>query len=153
LRLSGPDAEEAVIGIDLSEYNTALTELLEQGYRRAQQAGAIAIYFEYDIDNNWDSWLFLHDQYQPEREQDDEWTCDWVDELRGPSLPAFTQVYNRYGGFHVERDSEIETTLYLCARNVAAFGSGVVALLPPSFAICMGYHDQGIVTRIKEIGA
>lgn len=143
-------AEREVTAVDLSHYTAALTDLLRHGYERAQQLSAKAIYFEYDIDNDWKGWLFLYDDYYPEAVGHDDWACKWIEDIRGPKLPVFTHLYNSYGGFDVYNDTEISTTLYLIARTVVCFGRSVSALPQNGFAVCIGYHDQGKLTRIRK---
>jgi hypothetical protein len=148
--LSGPNIARLIMSINMTRYSNSLSKLLRKGIQEALKQAAEAIYFEYDIDNNWSSNLFIHAVYKPEYRMDDDWACDWIDSLKGPSFPLFTQIYRMYGGFHVENDNEVGTTFYLLARTIAAFGKAAEKISSSDLAICIGYHDQTIVTRIRE---
>jgi hypothetical protein len=149
-RMSGPEPARAVGEPSLDGYEKALKEALMSALRRLVEIGGTALYFEYDIDNDWQSWFFLYDQYVPESVGDDEWAVSWKLDIEGPAFPVFTELYETYGGFNVENDPEIGITLYLVARTTAAFGRVCDGLSLPNIAVCVGYHDQGDLTRIRE---
>lgn len=149
-RMSGPEAQGAVHDVVLDDYEEALKESLGRAFERLPELQGIAVYFEYDIDNDWQSYLFLYDHYRPESEGDDEWAVSWKEDIEGPDLPVFTELYDTSGGFNVEDDAQIGVTLYLIARTTASFGRALKGLSSPEVAICIGYHDQGDLTRIRE---
>lgn len=149
-RMSGPEQARAVGEPSLDRYEEALKEIFSSAIRRVVEIGGTALYFEYDIDNDWQSWFFLYDKYVPESVGDDEWAVSWRVDIEGPAFPVFTELYEAYGGFDVENDAEIGVTLYLVARTTAAFGRVCDGLSLPNIAACVGYHDQEDLTRIRE---
>jgi hypothetical protein len=150
MQMSGSEAHGAIHDIVLEDYEQALKETLDRAFVRLAETQGIAVYFEYDIDNDWQSYFFLYDHYLPESEGDDEWAVSWKQDIEGPDLPVFTELCETFGGFDVEDDAQIGVTLYLIARTTASFGRALEGLTVPDVAICMGYHDQGDLTRIRE---
>jgi hypothetical protein len=150
-RLAGNNISILIKSLNLTEYEASLRSLLQEGYKKASQTKTKAIYFEYDMDNLWKGNLFIHQTYNDESAQDDDWACEWIEIIDGPINHNFANIYNRYGGFEVESIQKIGTTFYLISRTVAAFGRAVNTLPLTSFPVCVGHHDQHIVTRIKEV--
>jgi len=149
-RMSGSEAQRAVLGVALSDYEESLKEVLARAFERLAAVGGTAVYFEYDIDNDWQSYCFLYDHYRPESEGDDDWAVPWKEDIEGPDLPVFTEMYQTFGGFDVRDDTQVGVTLYLIARTTACFGRALESLTVPNVAVCLGYHDQGDLTRMRE---
>ncbi|MBJ7968333.1 hypothetical protein JDS84_33600, partial [Bacillus cereus] len=76
----------------------------------ANQNSAEAIYFEYDMDNDWNSTFFICDEYTKLSEEDDDWASDWISEVEGPDLKEFAQIYNENRFDNNEK--ALGTTLY-----------------------------------------
>lgn len=149
-QMSGSEAQGAVHEVELGDYQESLKESLTRAFKRLEEIQGIAVYFEYDLDNDWQSWFFLYEHYSPESEGDDEWAVSWKEDIEGPDLPAFTEIYETFGGFNVGDDAQVGVTLYLIARTTACFGRALDSLTVPCAAVCIGYHDQGDLTRMRE---
>lgn len=115
---------------------------------RAEAIQALALYFEYDLDNNWSSNFYVCDLYNSE-EDDDDWAADWYDDevIEGPSFAATQAVYQ--SGFD-DTPKALGTTLYMVARTVAAFGRCFDKHATPGPAICIAFHDQTPIMRLSE---
>lgn len=116
-------------------------------YKESMRIGlkeAKAIYFEYDLDNEWDSQFYICDDYMFLEEDDEDWASDWTDEIEGPSLGELADIYGE-NGFDSDKRA-VGITLYLIARTVCSFisaCSGVQSNIP----ICIGFHDQDPIIR------
>ncbi|MDQ0418685.1 hypothetical protein J2Z48_002888 [Croceifilum oryzae] len=142
---SKEDAER-IKAMNLETYKGELETSLLQAMKLSKKKQARAIYYEYDLDNNWDSHFFLCSDYRPLAEQDDDWACDWEDVVKGPYLPEFARIYSE-NGFDSSRKA-IGITLYLIARTVCAFAS-VCYGTDRSVPLCIGFHDQDPIVRIN----
>lgn len=133
--------------VDLSNYQKALCAQLSLIIKKARNLDAKAVYFEYDLDNDWQSHFFVCQEYNPPAIGDDEWACDWVDELKGEDLRSFGDLY--LPGFD-STESQKGANLYLIARTISTFGRCCEKFQDNNFAICMAFHDQDPVMRIYE---
>lgn len=148
-KLCGTDIAKAIQLVSLKDYQEALQDLLAHGLTVAYSEGAKAIYFEYDLDNDWDSTLFICEDYQPLEEDDDEWACEWVDEINGPSLATFGNLYESHG--FDDTNEAIGSTLYLIVRTVLEYMRAYNEVNAfPKVNVCIGFHDQDPVMRINE---
>ena len=145
--LAGKQYASKIAEADLSSYQASLCAGLSLAIEKARDLDAKAIYFEYDLDNKWQSNFFLCQDYNSQISGDDEWACDWLDEVNGPDLPLF-------GGLYVEGFDSTEhakgANVYLVARTVAAFGRCCEEYQDEKFAICLAFHDQDPIMRIYE---
>ena len=146
--MAGAEAASRIAALDFSSYLRRLRTVFVAVAERLGPCEARAIYFEYDLGNDWESNFFLCRQYTPERERNDEWACEWVDECPGPK---FEEACTEY------MESEVDWTgespgipLYLIARTVAAYGRCVDACPVAVDAICIAFHGQDPVIRITE---
>jgi len=137
--------------IDMTEYKKSLYEAMREAIELAESQSAQAIYFEYDVDNNWTGHFCICPEYFPETEEDDDWASEWEEEVPGPTLGEFAKIYHDYGGLGDDA-SKNGITLYLIARTVCTFCRCVDDLPPTRLAICIAFHDQDPIWRIKEIG-
>jgi hypothetical protein len=134
--------------IDLSEYKTQLLEVFTQAVAVAKQKEMSAIYFEYNLDNDWQSIFCLCPYYVPKRLSEgdpaiDDWAC-WYDEDRtGPDLPIFGKIFS-------EHRSDAAAA-YLVARTIAAFDATYKQLKIDQVAICIAFHDQDPIIRIQDL--
>lgn len=145
--LAGLGKAQAIAEVNLSRYQELIGIGLDKAVIKARQNGAKAIYFEYDLDNGWSSNFFICPTYNPASEGDEDWACDWSGEVRGPSNDALAQLY--IPGFDKPQEAK-GSTLYLVARTIAAFGRCATKYDAENFAICIGFHDQTPVMRIKD---
>ena len=148
VKLAGLDQANAIRAVDLSEYQQALCGDLSTAVSRASPLRAKAVYFEYDLDNGWDSAFFLCQEYGPEGTGNDDWACDWIEEITGPSLAEFGDLYSE-NGFD-STDAAIGATLYMIARTVASLGRCSEEVDLNGIMLCIGFHDQDPITRIRE---
>ncbi|MBM7662805.1 hypothetical protein JOC85_003616 [Bacillus mesophilus] len=147
--LAGADRANTIKQLDLNEYVNDLKLGLKQSLKIAQEQTARAIYFEYDLDNNWDSAFFICDEYNRLEDEDDDWASDWSEDFEGPSLEQFANIYE-LDGFDGDNVA-IGSTIYLVARTVSAFKTAYKSLSDESsIAVCIAFHDQDPIIRIKE---
>ena len=149
LKWSKKNVVKKISDTNLTSYKKTITEKLAEAVDLAESISAKAIYFEYDMDNNWRGYFLITPGYFNENEGDEDWACEWEEELDGPELPQFAKIYKKYGGYGKD-DAGNGTTLYLIARTVCAFGQCVENIPPTSLAICIGFHDQDPIWRILD---
>lgn len=148
-KLAGPDRANTIKQISLNQYVNDLKLGLEQSIKIAQKQTARAIYFEYDLDNNWDSAFFICKEYSSLEDEDDDWASDWNEDLEGPSLEEFADIYE-LDGFD-SNEAAIGSTIYLVARTVISYAKAYQELSDESsIAVCIAFHDQDPIIRIKE---
>ncbi|MCM3174913.1 hypothetical protein [Paenibacillus sp. MER 99-2] len=148
-RLAGVDRALAIKQVNLNEYVNDLKSGLHQSITLAQQQLAKAIYFEYDLDNNWDSAFYICEQYSTLEDHDDDWASDWLEDLEGPSLEAFANIYalERFDG----NATALGSTIYLIARTVVSYAKAYQSLPgASSLAVCIAFHDQDPILRMKK---
>ncbi|MFM9904832.1 MAG: hypothetical protein ACKVQJ_09705 [Pyrinomonadaceae bacterium] len=149
--LAGKERIDAIAMADLSDYHRVLCKGLAFALNKATEVGARAVYFEYDLDNNWQSHFFICEDYiskaNVQGPGDDDWACEWIDEIAGEGCSLFGQFY----------ESEFDANpmaagvnLYLIARTVAAFGRCCDSYSDEKVAICIACHDQDPIMRIHE---
>lgn len=148
--LAGSNMADAISSVDISAYETTLRKKVASAYKKIEQTSAKAIYFEYDLDNSWKSNFFICQAYNHLAAANDDWACDWVEEVEGPELQAFAELYNSTHGFDTT-DLDKGTTLYLVARTIAAFGRCAEQFLKKPYALCIAFHDQNPIMRVKEL--
>ncbi|RFB14709.1 hypothetical protein DZB84_14785 [Bacillus sp. HNG] len=148
-KLAGIGFTDEIRKVDLQSYENKLTDLLQESIQLAHKQKAKAIYFEYDLDNNWDSAFFICGDYSPLEDEDDDWASDWYGNVEGPALEKFSEIHN-INGFD-KNEIAIGTTVYLIARTVLSFARAYNNVpTEDSLAICIAFHDQDLIIRIKE---
>jgi hypothetical protein len=85
---------QKILEINLSDYQNKLSKGLVSAVRKAKRTEAKAIYFEYDLDNDWASNFFICPDYKTPDAEDDDWASDWIDEVKGPDCVAFGTLYD-----------------------------------------------------------
>jgi hypothetical protein len=147
--LAGEAQTERIAGVSLADYEIALEHGLWQAVARAGALDSRAIYFEYDLDNDWQGAFFCCANYQPGSAEDDDWACDFTDCLAGPDMPLLSEIYreNHFDSTPIALGS----TLFLVARTVAAFGRASRGFGTPSLALCLAFHDQDPIMRINDV--
>ncbi|EJR57562.1 hypothetical protein IIM_00169 [Bacillus cereus VD107] len=144
-KLVGKEQAKRIQNINLDLFQSKLKDAFSTSLHIANQNSAEAIYFEYDMDNDWNSTFFICDEYTKLSEEDDDWASDWISEVEGPNLKEFAQIYTE-NGFD-NNDKALSTTLYLIARTVVTFKKIITTIHIP---ICIGFHDQDPIMRIQE---
>jgi hypothetical protein len=146
-KLAGEEQAKRIQNIDLNVFQSKLNDALYAALHTADEHSAAAIYFEYDMDNDWQSVFFICDDYTTLSEEDDDWASDWISEVEGPNLKEFAGIYAE-NGFD-DTNKALGTTLYLIVRTVAVFGM-VVESVKNNIPVCIGFHDQDPIMRIQE---
>ena len=146
--LAGTEQADRIAALDFPAYEARLRVAYAEAVDRFAASGATSLYFEYDLDDDWRSGFFFCEDYRPESERDDEWACEFTDDMPGPSFEAASSVYREHRFDRTDRAKG--STLYLIARTVAAFGRCFSAHPCEARAVCMGFHDQDPVQRIYE---
>lgn len=148
-KLAGSDRANSIKQLDLSEYVNDLKLCLKLSIKIAQKQTARAIYFEYDLDNNWDSAFFICKEYSALEDNDDDWASNWNEDLQGPRLKEFADIYE-IDGFDIN-ETAVGSTIYLIARTVISYAKAYQVLSDESsLAVCIAFHDQDPIIRIKE---
>jgi uncharacterized protein YndB with AHSA1/START domain len=150
-KLAGAGRANKIKQMDVSHYVNELKTGLIQAISYANtQPEAKAIYFEYDLDNHWESTFFVCNEYNPQEEEDEDWACDWEIEFKGPNFLPFSELYEM-DGFD-EDDAAMGSTMYLVARTVLAFARAYDELSEKSTVpVCIAFHDQDPIYRIQEL--
>ena len=155
VRLSGSAAAKEIESVSLGRYEDQLRSGLKRAVKKAAKLEVPAVYFEYDLDNDWEGHFFLCAEYvrQAELESADEgedWASDWIEEVPGPLQRKLAAIYASQGGF-AEAPEQVGRTAFLIARTIATFGRAVEGLDTKGIAVCMAYHDQADILRIREL--
>lgn len=132
--------------MDLSEYKNQLLEVFAQTIALAKQKERIAIYFEYNLDNDWQSIFCLCPYYVPKllsKENSDDWACWYDEDITGPDLPIFGTIFSQH---HSDA-----AAAYLVARTISAFAATYQQLKIDQIAICIAFHDQDPIIRIQDL--
>lgn len=144
--VAGEDVGHTIKNLSLDEYEKQLKEGLQHSLTRIQSGEGCAIYFEYDMDNNWQSSFYLCTEYVP---NEDEWACEWEDVLEGPSLSNFGEIIMHYG--FDKNETSVAVTMYLIARTVCAFSDVVNSVKEAKrVPIAISYHDQDGIYHINH---
>ncbi|MDT0145988.1 hypothetical protein Q9R38_05685 [Priestia aryabhattai] len=145
-QVEGNEAER-IHNINLDTFQMKVKSSLQEAVCIVNEQSAKAIYFEYDMDNDWESTFFIYDGYSSLIEEDDDWASDWIDEMEGPNNKEFAQIYQENGFDATEKARAI--TLFLIVRTLVAFGT-VAKSMKLNVPLCIGFHDQDPIMRIKE---
>lgn len=145
-QVEGNEAER-IHNINLDTFQMQVKSSLQEAVCIVNEQSAKAIYFEYDMDNDWESTFFIYDGYSSLIEEDDDWASDWIDEIEGPNNKEFAQIYQENGFDATEKARAI--TLFLIVRTLVAFGT-VAKSMKLNVPLCIGFHDQDPIMRIKE---
>lgn len=149
INLAGVEQTRRIGSISLGEYEASLRAGLVESIKCAESAKAPAVYFEYDLDNDWQSHFFVCQSYNREADGDDDWACDWSTVIGGPECRSLSLIYHENGWDGT--DTAKGSSLYLIARTVAAFLRAFESMgRAPDVCVCLGYHDQDRVFRIQE---
>lgn len=141
------EVAKRIAGTDLNYYNERQFDAYCKALKKARSADAIAIYYEYDIDNDWRSSFFVCKEYAPLEIGDDDWACRWIAQVRGSGISEFTEVYNATDKF-CNTPVATAITLFLIARTTAALKKTVARKPPGTIKICIGFHDQDPIHRL-----
>ena len=145
---SGRSLARKIGEVNLEAYQASLALGLGEAERSAEEHGAKAIYFEYDVNGGWNGRFFVCAAYAPPSAGDDSWAEEYLEEIEGPGIPEFGGFLQEYG---FERTDQAKgCTLYMIARTVAALGRCVDPGSPGKAALCIGYRGQTPLLRLRE---
>lgn len=144
--LAGEDRSNAIASLSFLDYERNLSFCLNNALQEGRRIRAGAIYFEFDLENDWQGFFFLCRRYKPEAMGDDDWASDYAEVVQGPDFPEQSSIY-KPGGFDKTNQAK-GVTLYLIARTIASFGRAAEALGPWEIPVCAAFHDQDPIFRI-----
>lgn len=144
---ANPSAAKQIASADLGYYSDRKFGAYCKALKKAQSAHAPAIYFEYDLDNEWQSSFFICNEYAEPEAGDDDWACDFDTSVRASSIPEFAEIYDSTDKFCCSPEATA-ITLFLIARTTAALRAVVSRKLPGTVRICIGFHDQNPIHRL-----
>ena len=137
----GPAASDRIASIDLGEYEHQLHAALERAHASLSEE-IRAVYFEYDMSNDWQGHVFLCSEYLPPEDDAEDWACEFDLVLPGPDLPSFAEADRALAsGF----DS---ATVFLVARTSSAFGRAASLSDAWPVPVCVAFHDQEPIFRV-----
>src|SRR5438067_13921615 len=102
VRLSGSAAAKEIESVSLGRYEDQLRSGLKRAVKKAAKLEVPAVYFEYDLDNGWQSHFFLCEEYVPQAEveeadQGEEWAGHWDEAVPGPAQEKLAAIYSGQG--------------------------------------------------------
>jgi hypothetical protein len=147
--LCGKDIAKKIARVSVKKYEKSLLEGLAKATDLAEDISARAIYFKYDIDDNWHGIFYICPDYNPAEIENDDWIYDWEREIKGPDMSKFAKLYQECRKMDCEKTKN-GATLYLIARTISAFGKCVDQSVPRKLAICIGFHDQEQIWRMQD---
>jgi len=142
--LASAEYAERIKAIDLESYKESIRVGLDAAVEMATNEESKAIYFEYDLDNEWDSQFYICEEYIPLEEEDDDWASEWTYNIEGPGSVELADMYNG-NGFDTS-EKAVGITLYLIAKTLCNFIS-VRSEVQSNIPICIGFHDQDPIMR------
>lgn len=145
--IAGDNVAERIRNVNLDILQTKLKSSLQKALYIENKQSIEAIYFEYDMDNEWESTFFICDEYSSLSEENDDWASEWIAEIEGPINREFAQIYQENGFDATEKAKAV--TLFLVIRTVTALGT-VAQDVTVNVPLCIGFHDQDPIMRIKE---
>src|SRR5215510_13405863 len=75
--LAGKHQAARIAALDFASYQSLLGPFVVDAVMGAEARKAKAVYFEYDLDNDWQSRFYLCGEYNPESVNDEHWASDW----------------------------------------------------------------------------
>jgi len=143
-------AEEALADsikqLSLDAYQEQLTQGLEKSVEQVVAGVGSAIYFEYDMDDNWQGSFYLCTEYVP---GEDDWACEWEEVVEGSSLKEFGALIMQHG--FDKNDTSIGVTMYLVARTVCTFVKAVDSVKEAkSIPLAIAFHDQDSIYHLHR---
>ncbi len=142
--LAGVRSATRIAGISTKAYEGALRRAAKKASVQAEKFGSQGVYFEFDLDNGWESSFFLCADYDPD---DEEWTLEDEHVCKGPRFAQFAQLYDsRFDDTKCARG----VNAYLVARTVAIFGRITAEVSWGHAALCMAFHDQSPIICVRQ---
>ncbi len=150
VKLAGKDIIADIDDVNLDGYEEDLEAVLSETVEKCEDEGYTALYFEYDMDEDWESSFSCYSRYTAEGEdEEEEWMENLEDKSEGPTLPDFGEIYKKYCAGDDARSAGV--MLYLIVKTVCALGRRLENIQTSSLAVCIGYSNQLPIWRIREI--
>src|SRR5579884_2218176 len=146
---SGETVARRIALVDLRGYVEQLEVAAERSARLAGVGEVQAVCFRYDPRDRWRGLFVACRSYAPRSAGDDRWLRDWTQVVRGPTLPAFAELYLPD---YRSAPQAAGRMVYLVARTVESLARAT-RRWPQELPLCAGFPDQVLVTRIREPGA
>jgi hypothetical protein len=141
-----PDRIEAISSVDLRGYERDLASMLKEAEGRSTEfQGVQALYWEFDLDNNWDCSISFCSSYTP---NDPDWAGDQLGWIRGPGLPEFARLYAEHG--FSDTPAAEGSTLLLVARTLATFGRAYDLIGRSQFPVGAAFHDSSVMVMMPR---
>lgn len=145
------DQAKRIASVQLSDYSDRLFDAYCKALKASHRGNAAAIYFEYDLDNNWNANFFVCPDYAPLSVGDDDWACGYTSIIRTSGIYEFGKIYNKLERF-CTTSASTAATLYMIARTTNALSEVVDRKPQDKFAVCLGFHDQNPIHRLRNGG-
>jgi hypothetical protein len=140
---------QGAAGVDLARYTSGVQRAISHARARADVLVPSALYFEYDLDNRWESNIFFCSSFEPSFVPFAEWPIGSDEHIEGPDLPAFAKAYARLGWSDTAEARAI--VILTVARTTAAFGRALQVADPGgSLPWGIGFHDQDPITTVTD---
>jgi hypothetical protein len=148
------EVANTIHSVNLSNYENNLVSRAKEALSLALEHNAKAVYFEYYIPD-WSGGFSICQDYNSREIQDDDWAANFIffkdDSLHfypcgSQNNFEFEDIFYEYQG----TDEQSVVEYYLIARTTALFGRVTEKIDWGNIALCIGFHDQYVVTRIYE---
>lgn len=129
---------------DLLGFQKALETMLREASSRAHaMEGVVALYWEFDLDNGWQSGIDLCASFTP---NDPDWaghTLGWVE---GPANPHFAQIYaiNEFSNIEGECIAAL-----LIVRTLTTFGRALGPVRTATLPTGATYHGSSTIVLFE----
>jgi hypothetical protein len=149
------DVAAAIKNVDLDKCEPYLRDKATEALSLAKVYNVKAVYYEYNVQNDWASNFYICPQYNSIEMQDDDWVVNFIPLVNQPEEyePSLDTEPFKFPDFLYQCEGVEERTVveyYLIARTTALFGRATETIAWGNIALCIGFHDQQIVTRIYE---
>lgn len=146
LEHAGERGTRRIARVSLRSYQESLASVLTLAVSRASSSDSKAIYFEFDMDYDWQSWFFICPIF-PER-----WDRmpgrDFLEFADGPTMPRFAKIYGELQFIGVAGDTCMIG--YLIARTFACFGRASQQFAHSGVTLGIAFHDQDEIIKLYE---
>ena len=132
---------------DWETFRRNCVALLLKTWSALDESTTKAVYYEYDLDNEWCGDFFFCKKYNPIEARDDDWACEYADCCSAPAIPVIPELC-------LDFEASREELLLVC-YGVAMIGKQMLLIASellkenPKFPrLCFAFHDQDPITRV-----
>lgn len=141
--------------VDLADCGVYLRNKALEALKLGKAYNVSAIYYEYNMWNDWASQFYICPDYNPVGANDDGWVQMFIPlkgELEGYEPSADNNSFEFSKALFDCKNIEERTAAeyYLAARTTAVFGRAIEEIDFGNIALCCGFQGQQSVTRIYE---